>query len=159
MSIAQYAKTRGADRKSIRRQIQKGVITLLNGRIDPEQADASWGRIRRARIAVQDSDDGKRSANAKIAAAVAKLRLAKDRFEAARERYVDRDEAVRVAGVETDYVLAALRAAPARHAAAFAQGLAIEPRVARRILTRFVAAVVSEIGDLRAEAIRAAEAA
>jgi len=159
MSISEYARTRGVHRQAVQHQIRIGVIVLVDGKIDPEQADASWGRVRNARITAQDDDDGKRSARAKIAMAVAKLRAAQERFQQSRDRYGDREEAVRVAAAEADYVLAALATMPARHAAAFAAALGIDSAVARDILDNFTALVIAELGDLRAQAIRAAEAA
>jgi hypothetical protein len=50
MSIRGYASARGVAPKTIRRAIQKRLIVLdSEGRVDPTQADATWGRLRRAR--------------------------------------------------------------------------------------------------------------
>ena len=160
MSIHQYAAYARADRKTIRYQIQKGVIQLdASGRINPIQADASWGRARLARSVKPDSDAGQRSATARVAAGLGRLRLAKDRLDVDRERYIERAEALRYSANEADFFIAEIRRWPRRHAAAFAEQLGIDPSDARRILTRFVDALVTEVGDLRAEAIRRAEAA
>lgn len=110
-------------------------------------------------MTVQDDDAGRRSARAKVAVAVSKFRFAKERFDAAKERYLDRAEFVQVAGSEADYVLEALRAAPATYAAAFAVELSIAPQVAQAILTEFMGLALGEVGDLRAQAIRDAERA
>jgi hypothetical protein len=161
MSIHQYAAYARADRKTIRHQIQKGVIKLdAHGRIDPAQADASWGRVRRPQIArgLAD-DDGRRSARARVAAGLGRLRLAKDRLDGERERYIERSDAIRYGANEADFFIAELRRWPRRHAVAFAAQLGIDPVIARRLLTAFVKSLITEVGDLRAEAIRRAEAA
>lgn len=158
-TIPQYAKDNQVDPATIREQVAKGVIKLTNGRISRAQADASWGRIRRARIGMQNDDDGRRSATAKIAGAIAKLRLAKDRLDAARERYVSRSDALSVAGDDVGLFLAALQAVPQQHAAALAAALAIDPATARHALDRFMTLAIGELGDLKAEAIRMTEAA
>ncbi len=76
------------------------------------QADASWGAVRRSPYLVrsptrtgQDTEAGQRSGKAKVAIALARLRLLKQRFETERERYVDRAEAVAVGEQEANYVL------------------------------------------------------
>ena len=159
MSIRGYASHADVDRKTIRRQIAKGVIKLdAAGRIDPAQADASWGRVRLARSMKPESDAGRRSATARVAAGIGRLRLAKDRLDVDRERYIERAEALRYSANEADFFVAELRRWPRRHAAAFAEQLGIDDATARRILTRFVASLLTEAGDLRAEAIRRAEA-
>ena len=107
----------------------------------------------------QDDDAGRRSARAKVAVTLAKFRFVQERYEAARERYIDRAEFIEVAGSEANYVMDALRAAPATYAAAFAAELSIEPAVARGILDQFVGLALAEIGDLHRQAIRDAERA
>lgn len=159
LSLSEYARRRGVRLRAIQQQVESGTIQLVDGRVDPIQADASWGLIRRARMTVQDDDAGRRSARAKVAVAVSKFRFAKERFDAAKERYLDRAEFVQVAGSEADYVLEALRAAPATYAAAFAVELSIAPQVAQAILTEFMGLALGEVGDLRAQAIRDAERA
>jgi hypothetical protein len=161
MSLREYARTRGVAQRAIQQQVEAGTIRLVNGRVDPMQADNSWGLIRRASPLGQHQNDdaGRRSARAKIAVAVARLRLFRERYDRARDRYVDRAEAIEVARSEADYVLDALSAAPAARVEAFAAELAIEPVVARRILDRFVSLALSEIGDLRRQAVRDAERA
>lgn len=160
MSLREYARTRGVALRAIQQHVESGTIRLVDGRVDPEQADASWGAIRRARMSVQDDDAGRRSARAKIAVAVARLRLLKECFETARERFVDRAESIETAGSEADYVLDALRASTNGPAAeAFAAELGIELAVARQILDRFVGLALAEVGDLRRQAVRDAERA
>lgn len=161
MSVAQYAEARNADEETVRHQIRIGVIKPpVRGLIDVEQADQSWGRIRRARIDVPKNDDqGRRSAEAKIVGGLAKLRLAKDRLDATKERYVSRKDAVTTAGEEIAAFIAALEEIPKRHAVALAAALAIDPAVARSLLERFIRLAIDELGDLQGEAMRAAEAA
>ena len=160
MSRHQYARHRGVSRKTVQHQIDIGVIRPdANNRIVVAQADESWGRTRRGRTVDPDSDDGRRSATARVAAALGRLRLTKDRYDVKRERYIERADAIRVGGGEADYFIAEMRRWPRRHAPAFAAELGIDVFLARRILTRFVNGLIVEIGDLRAEAIRAAEAA
>src|SRR5262245_47610330 len=96
LSLRQYAKTRGVALRAIQQAVEAGTVRLVDGRMDPEQADNSWGVSRRGRMGVQDDDVGRRSARAKIAVTLAKLRLVKERYETARERYVDRGEAIQV---------------------------------------------------------------
>ena len=165
MSVRSYAASRGADRKAIRRAIDAGLIQRdADGMIDPQQADESWGHVRRAsRMGQhqqhQDDDAGRRSARAKVAVAMSKLRLLKEEFEAAREKFVDRGEAVEQHRREADYILESLRAVPAAYATTFAQQLGITPDLGREILDRFVVLALAEIGDIRAASIRDAERA
>jgi hypothetical protein len=162
MSVRAYARARGADDHAVRRAVAAGIIQRdADGKIDEAQADAAWASVRRAsRLGANQLDDaGRRSARAKIAVAVAKFRFVKERYETARERYIDRAEFIEAAGSEADYVLDALRAAPATYAATFAAELSIEPAVARAILDEFVSLALAEIGDLRRQAVRDAERA
>lgn len=97
MSIRGYAKARGAAPKSVRRAVQKRLTVLdAEGRIDPEQADATWGRLRRVREIDSEKAQkaSRRNTSGRIAAAAAKLRLAKHRFDGEQSRYVDRVEAL-----------------------------------------------------------------
>jgi hypothetical protein len=167
MSIREYSRTRGADRNSVRHAISTGMIMVDDdGLIDSAQADASWGAVRRSPYLVrspsrtgQDTEAGQRSALAKVAIALARLRLLKQRFETERERYVDRAEAVAVGEQEATYVLDALRAAPASYAPTLAQEMGIPLEAAQRILDRFIGLTLVEIGDLARQAIRDAERA
>ena len=83
----------------------------LTPRGAPFDAPAAWapGRsmMRRALCPRQDRGHDR------------KFRFLKERYDAA-ERYIDRAEFIEVASAETDFVLEALRAAPATYAAAFA---------------------------------------
>jgi len=160
MSIRGYAKARGVSHTAILRAINKRIITTDGeGKIDPEQADATWGRVRKVREIDHEKADAesRRNASAKIAAAAAKLRLAKHRFDGEQSRYVDRVDALRVGAEEAEYFLAALAAAPAVHADRFIAKLGAAPEVARQILERFVESALVEVGDLRDEALRSAE--
>jgi len=159
MSLRGYARARGVALRAIQQQVEAGTIKLVNGRVDPVQADASWGLIRRARLEVQDDDAGRRSARAKVAVATAKLRLLKEDFEAAKERYVDRAEAVEQGQREADYILESLRAIPAAYASTFAEQLHITPDLGREILDQFMALILAELGDIRRQAVRDAERA
>src|SRR5580704_13654496 len=112
MSIRAYAKSRGTDPHAIRRAIAAGIIQRdAFGLINVEQADRSWSSTRRAsRLGQhQNGDTGTRSAQAKVALAVARLREAKRRLDAQRARYVDRAEAIRVGRAEAAWVLDQLR--------------------------------------------------
>ncbi|SEP47898.1 hypothetical protein SAMN02990966_06928 [Rhodospirillales bacterium URHD0017] len=162
MSIRAYSATRGADRTTIRRKIAEGVIQLdSDGLIDEQQADSAWAITRRAsRMGVdQNGDAGIRSAQAKVAVTLAKLRLTKQRYQAMRERYVDRAEAVAVGEQEAIYVVEGLRNAPAAYAPTLAQEMGIPEETARRILDRFIGLTLIEIGDLPRAAKRDAERA
>jgi hypothetical protein len=158
MLPSQYARTRKISPRALRHQINRGVVAIDDrGRVDPGQADDAYGRVRRARFTAQDSESGRQSARAKILAAMAALRLAQDRLAGLRDRYVDRIEAVNITGADVETFLAALAAIPERNGAALAQTLGIGRRDARRMLDRFVALAVAELGDLRAEALRTVE--
>lgn len=159
MSIAGYAKARNVDESTIRHQIALGVIIPIGGKVDVEQADAAWFRIRRSRITVHQDDQGRRSAEAKIVGTFAKLRLAKDRLDQLREQYLNRKEVAAQIAWESKALLAVLEEMPERYAGTLAELSSIEEPEARKLLTRFVALVLAEIGDLEGEAIRAAEAA
>jgi hypothetical protein len=161
VSITAYAASRNADRQAIRRAINNGVITLVDGRIDPDQADAAWASTRRAsRLGHHQNDEaGRRSAMSKIAVTLAKLRLVKQKYETLRERYVDRAEAVAVGGQEASYVIQSLKDAPGAYAPTLAAEMGIPLEAAERILGRFINLVLVEIGDLPRAAKRDAERA
>jgi hypothetical protein len=163
MSARSYGRLRGADPRAIRRAISSGVIKRnADGLLDSEEADRSWASTRRAsRLAQHQHDDaGTRSAQSKVALAVARLREARRRFEAQRAKYVDRDEAIRVGQAEAAWVLDELRAAPNSAAArAFAAELGIDIETARVILRQFFDHALLEIGDLPGQAVRDAERA
>jgi hypothetical protein len=161
LSMEEYARSRGVARRAIQNQVVTGVIKLFDGKVDPEQADNSWGVARRAsRGIVHIHDDaGARSAKAKVAVALGRLRLAKQRVDTLRERYVDRAEAVAVGESEAVYVVDALRAAPAAYAPTLAEEMGIPPDSALRILDRFIGLTLVEIGDLPRQAKRDAERA
>jgi hypothetical protein len=161
MSITAYAASRSADRQSIRRAIAAGVIQLVDGRVDPAQADASWGVARRASRLGQYQHDaaGTRSAKAKVAVALGRLRLLKTRLDTLRDQYVDRAEAVAAGEREAEYVIQSLRAAPAAYAPTLAAEMDIPPETAVRILDRFIGLTLVEIGDLVRQARRDAERA
>jgi hypothetical protein len=161
VTVTEYARSRGVGRRAIQQQVESGVIRLVNGRVDPIQADSSWGVSRRGSRGIihQNDDIGRRSARAKVALTLARLRMLKHRYAEMRESYVDRAEAVKQGEAEARYVLDGLKAAPAAYAETLAAELAISPEKARRILDRFIAACLIEIGDLPRQAIRDAERA
>jgi hypothetical protein len=162
MSIRAYAAARHADPKSIRRGIADGIVVRdANGQIDPEQADRAWASARRAsRLGQHQHDDaGTRSAKAKIAVTLAKLRLIKQRLDIMRERYVDRAQAVDVGEREAVYVVESLQASPMAYSPKLAAEMGIPDEMARRILRRFVDLMLVEIGDLPGQAKRDAERA
>lgn len=160
MTVRGYAKSRGVSHSTILRAVSKRIIVLdSEGRVDAEQADATWGKLRRhTEIDTEKADaESRRNTSARVAAAAAKLRLAKHRFDGEAARYVDRVEALKVGAYEAEYFLAAFAAAPAAHAERFIARLGCEPALGRLILDRFVAVALTEVGDLRDEALRAAE--
>jgi hypothetical protein len=161
VTLEEYARTRGVARRAIQTQVEKGVIEVINGRIDPAQADASWGAIRRASRLGQHTrnEAGERSAKAKVAVTLAKLRLTKQRVDLVRERYVDRAEAIAVGASEARFVLDALSSAPAGYADTLAAEMGIPRAQALSILERFTSLTLTEIGDLPRQAMRDAERA
>lgn len=159
MSIAGYAKARNADESTIRHQVALGIISLIGGKVDVEQADAAWFRIRRSRITVRQDDQGRRSAEAKIVGGIAKLRLAKDRLDQVRDQYLNRKDVAAQIAWESKALLGDLKQMPERYAAALAELTSIDEPEAHKLLTRFITLVLVEIGDLEGEAVRAAEAA
>jgi hypothetical protein len=159
MPLKTYARLIGCDPKAVRRAVAAGfVVRDADGLIDPQQA-AAWASTRQAsRLGQhQNGEAGAHAAAAKIAAAAAKLRLAKHRFDEEKGRFVDRVDALRVGAYEAEYFLAALAAAPAAHAERFIAQLDVPPAVGREILARYTERILTEVGDLRAEALRAAE--
>lgn len=160
MTLRGYAKARGVSHSTIHRAVEKRLIVLdSEGKVDPEQADATWGQLRRVREVDSEKQEAesRRNTSAKIAAAAAKLRLAKAHFDTEKGRYVDRVDALRVGAYEAEYFLAALVAAPVAHADRFVAMLGVPPAVGRDILARYTERILSEVGDLRAEALRVAE--
>ena len=160
MTLRGYAKMRGVSHSTIHRAVEKRLIVLdAEGKVDPAQADATWGQLRRVREVDSEKQEAesRRNTSAKIAAAAAKLRLAKAHFDTEKGRYVDRVDALRVGAYEAEYFLAALVAAPVAHADRFIAQLGVAPAVGREILARYTERILSEVGDLRAEALRTAE--
>src|SRR5262249_22162656 len=159
MSLREYARTRNVTLRAIQQQVESGVIVLEDGRVNPTQADDAWGPIRRTRATGAYDDAGRRSARAKIAVAMAKLRLAQERYTAARDQLVDRGEAIDVARADAEFVLAQLRAAPAERYEEFADSLGIDRQLGRVVLAEFMALAIGELGDLRRQMVRNAERA
>lgn len=160
MTLRGYAKARGVSHSTIIRAVEKRLIVLdAEGRVDPAQADATWGQLRRVREVDSEKQEAesRRNTSAKVAAAAAKLRLAKLKFDSEKARYVDRVDALRVGAYEAEYFLAALAAAPAAHGEQFIAALNVPPAVGREILARYTEMILTEVGDLRDEALRAAE--
>ena len=160
MTLRGYAKARGVSHSTIHRAVEKRLIVLdAEGRVDPAQADATWGQLRRVREVDSEKQEAesRRNTSARVAAAAAKLRLAKHRFDDEKGRYVERVDALRVGAYEAEYFLAALAAAPAEHGERFIAKLAVPPGVGRELLARYIERVLTEVGDLRDEALRAAE--
>jgi hypothetical protein len=128
MSVAAYAKARNADEETVRHQIRNGTIKMLSrGRINPDQADAAWGRVRKSRISVQSDDAGRRSAESRIIAGFAKLRFAKDQFEIARDRYIARSDAAAQLAAEIATFHRLWSEMPQRRAAELAASMSMRP--------------------------------
>jgi hypothetical protein len=159
-SVAQYAKMHRVSEQTIRNAVAQGLIIMpTSGRIDIDQADASWAIQRRSRMTTQQTDQGRRSAEAKIVVGIAKLRLAKDKLEGVRERYINRAEFAAQANAEVQQFIVWLREIPDRCTAEFAAVLEISPTVAHQLLARFIDLCIVELGDLAEEAVRTAETA
>jgi hypothetical protein len=160
VTISEYARMRRASRTTIDHHCQPGgMIQLVNGRIDVEQADATWGRTRRARYLTATPGSAGADANttAKIRRLQARLDLARHRLETRQERYAERQEAERVGIFEAEHLLKSMAALPDAKAEAFAAQLSIDVTVAQELLERFVGACLTAIGDLRGQALRAVE--
>lgn len=110
-------------------------------------------------MTAQQSDQGRRSAEAKIVAGVAKLRLAKDKLDDTRQRYISRADFAAQANSEVQQFIVWLREIPDRCASEFAAVLEISPSVAQQLLARFIDLCILELGDLADEAVRTAETA
>lgn len=160
MTISACARMLGCTRSQVQYQIKKGMISVTHGKLDPEQVQASYGVMLQTRRSIKDeSDTGKRSAKARLARAVANLRLFTDKYERLSERYVDREEAIHVAAHEADVLFTELLLAPAAYAPILAKTLRIDQPLAREILDAFTEAMVIEIGDFKAEGVLATEIA
>ncbi len=160
ISIAEYARLHGVSERTIYNQINTGVIKQLGrGIIDREQADRSWASLRRVRVTDQDENDaGRRSAQAKIAGGVAKLRLIRHRFERLQARHLDRKEAMQDMLADVEAMLAELRRLATTEAEPVAAALGIDTAVAADLLAEFTDLVLAELGDLAGEAEAAARA-
>ncbi len=160
MTVASYATLHGVTAHAIYNQINAGVIKLVGkGVIDREQADESWGKLRRVRVAANDDSDlGRRTAQAKIAGGIAKLRLVRHRLERLQARYVDRKASVADLTADIETLLTELKALPAAEAATVADQLGIEPGAARDLLEQFIDLALGELGDIAGEATAAAQA-
>lgn len=154
ISIADYAKLHGVSLQTIYNQITGGVIKqLTRGVIDREQADRAWASQRRVRVTDDgESDAGRRSAQAKIAGGVAKLRLIRHRYERLQASHVDHKEKLQDVLGDVEIILAALRDLPKTEAEAVATALGIDPAIAADLLAEFTDLVLGELGDLAGEA-------
>lgn len=154
ISIPAYAKLYNVTPKTIRNQIDLGLIRrIARGMIDREQADRAWASQRRARVTDQgESDAGRRSAQAKIAGGIAKLRLIRHRFERLQASHVDHKEKLQDVLGDVEIILAALRDLPKTEAETVAAELGIDPAVAADLLAEFTDLVLGELGDLAGEA-------
>jgi hypothetical protein len=160
MSISAYAKSRGAGTQTIRDAVARGQIQVSGGRVDPAQADQSWGRTRRSNIArVQSSEAARQSAESKIFAGLAKLRAARDQFETARDQYIPRDAAAAQSAADVALFRQLWSTMPERRAAELAGMIGIEVDVARILLDEFVRRLVGEFADLEETARRLVAAA
>lgn len=153
MSVAAYAKLRGVTQRTIRYQIDKGVIAVVPGRvdtIDANQADEAWW-IQRSARAIVNSEAGQRNAQAKLADAGVRVRLARHRFETTRERFIDRNDTLAQIAEETELFLTELQEIPMQQQnhKMLMDELGIDQPTARTILARFVTLIVSEVGDLQ----------
>ena len=140
MSIRAYGRARDASEATIRHAIRKGIITPVRGKVDPAQADASWGQIRRGRY-----NEGA----SKIRRAKARLELQRDQLDRLSQKYASRAEAIAEYEREAAFVLDALRKMPAQEAAHVAEQLSISTEKARRLLDDFAEMCRQDLGDLR----------
>jgi hypothetical protein len=165
VSIAAYARMRGASWSTVKHHCKPGGLIKLtpDGLVDTQQADASWGRTRRAPYLSPKpgtaTSAAARSAAAKIRRLKARLELARHRFDVRQDGYAERSEAVRIGILEAEHLVAGLAVMPANKAEGLATRLSIDAGPARDLLERFVASCLAGIGDLRSQAIRAVEQA
>jgi len=68
-----YARLRGCDEKAVRKAVNEGRISLIDGKIDPAVADIQWARNTRARVsqAPVQTGDLLGDADAEVAVATA----------------------------------------------------------------------------------------
>ena len=154
ITVANYAKLHGVTPQAIYNQINAGIIKqLAPNTIDREQADRAWASQRRVRVTDDgESDAGRRSAQAKIAGGVAKLRLIRHRYERLQASHVDYKEKLQDVLGDVEIILAALRDLPKTEAEAVATALGIDPAIAADLLAEFTDLVLGELGDLAGEA-------
>jgi len=62
LSKSAYARHRGCDEKAVRKAINEGRISLINGKIDPDVADIQWAKNTRARVSQGGTSSGTGSA-------------------------------------------------------------------------------------------------
>ena len=71
MTLRGYAKARGVSHSTIHRAVEKRLIVLdAEGRVDPAQADATWGQLRRVREVDSEKQEAesRRNTSARVAA-------------------------------------------------------------------------------------------
>ena len=146
VSQREYAQSRGVRPGAIWQAVQDGRIPAgADGRIDPEQADATWFRRHRQQIEARQisAEAEARREHALVQSTVAKIQMTRRRVERLRARLIERDKGQAAIGALIERLHAAL------------PGFVDNADAADVALLRDVVAIVAaELGDLHAEALR-----
>ena len=157
LSGRRFALLAKVSHQAVAKALREGRLVAGADGIDPEHpVNGGYLALHGVRRAVeyQTSD-----LEARIIALDAKLRLTRLRLEEQRECYHNRANAVRRGAADADHFLAELRRLPAAQAPALADALEVAGEVAGAVLDELVELILADLGDLRAEAVRAAELA
>lgn len=146
VSQREYAQSRGVTPGAIWQAVQAGRIpTHAGGRIDPAEADATWGRRRKARqdFGEQSSAAEERRERALLQSTIAKIQMTRRRAIQLREKLVERDRETQAINALLSQLYAAVGAIP--------EGAA--PTDAA-LLEEAIAAIIADLGDLRVEGLK-----
>jgi hypothetical protein len=148
LSITDYAESRDVSPRTICYHVERGLIELVDGKVNAAQADKAWGAIRRSKYLDRGADPASEASVAKLRKANARLKLERANHEDESERYADRAEALAQYKREAAFMMEAIDAMPERFADDLARQLGIDRDKALAVLTDFAAACRADIGDL-----------
>lgn len=155
MSASAYAKLRGVAKRTIQHAISTGLVILSqDGKVDSDQADASWWQAHQARMKGQGVRPTSRIVRAKVVAGAAKVQLASHRFGQMEATVIDKATVIADAEEQAGVLLAALRRLP-EEAEALATQLQCSTETAAALLARLADSILHDLGDPVAE-VRAA---
>jgi hypothetical protein len=142
MSRTDFAASQGVTRQAIDQAIAAGRLPVApDGRIDLDAADATWGQRRRARGEGAAAEE--RRERALLQSTIAKIQMTRRRALQLRDRLVERDRETQAINALLSQLYEAVRTIPA----------GADPADAT-LLEEAIAAIIEDLGDLRAEGLK-----